>query len=98
MLIKFTCQNCNNTFEKDELEIIYQDQSFRFCGICGGKLSIQNLKEIMMEEIKERVKNNINKWFKEEGADNNLDLIKRNRNYPITQLYINELRERGFKI
>ena len=98
MLIQFRCNDCGNEFIKDELEIIYQNQSLRFCALCGGKLSIQNLKDIIKEEVRKRVSDNLNRWFREQGGDNVLDIIQRNRQYKITQLYVDELNRRGFKI
>lgn len=97
MLIKFFCDNHCFDFTKDELEL-NQERAITHCPFCGQKLHIVNLDEIVYQDIEERVKNNIDKWVKEIGWDNVIDLIKRNREQSCVRLYIKELQERGFKI
>jgi hypothetical protein len=98
MLIKFYCDKHCADFTKDELELIYQGQSFNYCAFCGGRLHIENLVEIVKQDIDTRVRNNIDKWFKEIGADNTIDMIKRNKDQACARLYFDELRRRGFTI
>jgi len=98
MIIKFTCIKCGNNFTKDELELIYQGQSFNYCAFCGGKLHIENLVEIVKQDIDTRVRANIDKWFREIGVDNTIDMIKRNKNQACARLYFDELKRRGFTI
>ena len=98
MKIKFFCDNHCADFEKDEIELIYQNQIFKFCSFCGEKLKILNLDEVITQDLQEKIKNNINKWFNQIGIDNTLDLIQRNRNASCSRLYIEELQKRGFNI
>jgi uncharacterized protein YuzB (UPF0349 family) len=98
MIIKFYCNNHCGDFTKDELELIYQKQSFRYCAFCGEKLIIENLTEIVQQDTKIKVRNNINTWFNEIGVDNTIDLVKRNKNQPCAKLYLDELKQRGFNI
>jgi hypothetical protein len=98
MIIKFSCNKHCADFTKDEMEIIYQGQSFNYCAFCGEKLQIQNLEEIVTLDIEIRVRNNIDKWFREIGVDNTIDLIKRNKGYACARLYLDELKRRGFTI
>jgi hypothetical protein len=98
MIIKFYCDKHCADFTKDELELIYQKQSFNYCSFCGGKLHIQNLVEIVKQDIDTKVRANIDKWFKEVGVDNTIDLIKRNKEQACARLYFDELKRRGFNI
>jgi uncharacterized protein YuzB (UPF0349 family) len=98
MLIKFSCKKHCADFTKDEMEIIYQRQSFTHCAFCGEKLYISNLVEIVKRDLEERTKNNIDKWFSEIGVDNTLDLIQRNKNQSCYRLYKEELERRGFNV
>jgi predicted nucleic acid-binding Zn-ribbon protein len=92
MKVKFICAKCGYVFEKDEQEII--EQPFRYCA-CGGKLSIQNLEDIMQYDLDTRVRNNINRWFRELGIEGTIELIERNSNQACSRLYFDELRKRG---
>jgi len=98
MIIKFSCKNHCADFDKDEIELQYQNQTFRYCAFCGEKLQIENLKDIIIYDLRERIKNNINKWAKEMGFDNVIDLIKRNKNQKCYKFYKEELESRGFTI
>jgi len=98
MIIKFYCDKHCADFKKDELELIYQQQVFKFCPFCGQKLKIANLDEIVKDDLEKRTKNNINKWFSEIGVDNTLDLIQRNKNNACARLYFEELKKRGFNL
>jgi hypothetical protein len=99
MLIKFKCSNikCDVEFTKDELELIQQKQPFIYCWKCGSYLHVKNLEEIAKYDIEMKVKQNLNKWFAELGADNTLDLLERNKTTPCYRLYKEELEKRGFK-
>jgi uncharacterized protein YuzB (UPF0349 family) len=94
-MIKFFCNNHCADFEKDELEIITQGQSFTHCAFCGEKLHIQNLEEITETEIEKQVKNNIDKWFKTEGIERTIEIIEKHKEFAVTRLYEIELRKRG---
>jgi len=98
MIIKFYCDNHCGDFTKDELELDYQNQSFRYCAFCGEKLRIENLTDIVQQDIEIKVRKNISNWFKEIGVDNTIDLVKRNKNQPCAKLYLDELQRRGFNI
>ena len=95
MIIKFTCKNCNNVFEKSEDELIAQAQSFRHCAICGQKLSISNLTEIFDEDIKDRVKTYTDNALKSLGIEGAIEAIEHLQNETIRNLYQTELRKRG---
>ena len=98
MIIKFYCKNHCCDFEKDDIELKYQNQSFRICAFCGEKLHIENLTDIVIYDLRYRIRNNINKWVKEIGWDRVIDLIKRNKNTPSYKFYKEELENRGIKI
>jgi hypothetical protein len=100
MDIRFKCENptCDVEFEKTEEEIRLNPEGLRICWKCGHKLSIINTEEIVETDIDTQVKNNIDKWQKEIGWDNTIDLIKRSGNSAIARLYFEELRKRGFNI
>lgn len=98
MIIKFYCKNHCADFDKDSIELEYQNQSFRKCAFCGEKLQIENLKDIVLLDIKIKVKNNITKWANEIGMDNVIDLLKRNSNQACFKFYKEELESRGIKL
>jgi hypothetical protein len=96
MIIQFSCDN-GHYFEKDEIELIIEKQSNRYCW-CGNKLHLKNLDNIVKLDIERRIKNNLNKWFVESGIEATIELLERNEKYPITKLYIEELKKRGLKV
>jgi len=98
MIIKFYCKNHCADFDKDDIELQYQNQSFRYCAFCGEKLQVENIVEIVIYDLRLRIKNNINKWVKEIGMDNVIDLLKRNKNTPSYKFYKEELESRGLKL
>ena len=57
-----------------------------------------NINQLSKYIIDFEVKRNLEKWTKKIGMDNILDLIKRNREYKLTDFYVKELRKRGFKL
>lgn len=95
MIIQFRCTQCENTFDKEEFEILEQGQSFRFCDICGGKISIINLNEILKDDLDKRVKINLNRYMSQLGIEGCIEMVQRNQNLPCTRLYINILKEKG---
>lgn len=100
MLIKLKCNQCNHSLTITEEEFIENIILYKSCLLeCGGKNEVDNLEEIIISDIKARVKNNITKWFKEYGCDYTIDLCKRYKDYyNIGRLYIEELRSRGINI
>ncbi len=98
MIIQFKCNGCGNIFTKEEFEIIEQNQSFRRCSLCGEKLMVSNLEEVVTEDLSIRIKNNINKWFKEYGIEATIELINRNREQACAKLYIEEIQKRGLNV
>lgn len=96
MTIKFFCDN-GHWFHKTEQELRQEAHSCRFCW-CGEKLHIKNVEEVIIFDLEERVKNNIDKYFKELGIEGTIELIERNNNSYCYKLYKSELERRGFKL
>jgi peptide subunit release factor 1 (eRF1) len=98
-MIKLKCKNCGYVFEVSQKEFIEHLGLYRFCFLnCGGQIEIENIDELIELDLKERVKQNINKWLVELGGDETLSLIKRNQNQACYKLYKEEMINRGFII
>lgn len=98
-MIKLNCKICDYSFDVTEQEFREHPELYKYCFLrCGGENKITNLNEVLTTDIETTVKNNIIKWVKEIGWDNTIDIIKRNSNYAIQRLYLQELKRRGFNI
>jgi len=98
MIIKFTCNNHCADFQKDEIELISESRSQRFCAFCGEKLTITNLDEIVAYDIDKRAEEYINKWLKEMGGDETLSLVQRHVSHSCYRIYKEILQRKGFII
>jgi hypothetical protein len=101
-VIKLICINeeCKYSYRVSENELKEYSQYHEKCLICGSKLKVaeESINEIVKKDLYERAENNINKWFKELGGDNTLDLIARNKSNACYRIYKEILQKRGFKI
>jgi len=100
MIIKLKCNKCKYSFSITEKELLEHLDMYKPCFLqCGGKNEVENLDQIVMLDIKAKVKSNITKWFAQYGCDYVIDLCKRYKDYyNIGKLYIEELQARGINI
>lgn len=102
-MIKLKCSNedCYYQYEISEKELKDNAIYYMNCVVCGGKIEVENIDEIVSEDLKNQVKNNINKWFKGLGVEYTLEFIKRNQEITpekVYQLYQEEIEQRGLKL
>lgn len=98
MVIHFKCK-CGHTLQIAEDLLLNNPQSYRYC-LCGGKLSIVNtcVDEIVKDSLEEQVRDRVTQFFKSEGVEGGVELIKRTRKTmgeKIYSLYKVELQRRG---
>ena len=99
-MIKLKCSNpkCNYSYEITSDELKEDGELHQFCFICGGKIEVMNLSEIIDKDLEIQIKENIDKWLKKLGGDETLSLLQRNKNAPGYRQYREELIKRGFRI
>jgi hypothetical protein len=100
-MIKLKCLNgdCNFIYSVSEKEFIEYGQNYhKNCILCGSKLKVDNIEEIIKQDIYKRAEEYIDKWVAEIGWDNTIDLIKRNSNQACYRIYKEILEKRGFKL
>ena len=101
MLIELKCinENCSFFYSVSEKEFLEYGKIYHSnCMICGSKLEVDNLKEIVEKDLYQRAEDYINKWVVEIGWDRTLDLIQRNKEQSCYRIYKEILEKRGFKI
>lgn len=98
MKIKFNCPKCNFHFEKTEEELKNTTQSFRHCSLCGTKLSVENVKEIVTNDLELEVHSRVNEWFKTLGIEYTLELIGRHKDDEVGKLYVSDIKKRGLNV
>lgn len=100
-MIRLKCINretCGYFYEVTETEFKEHEQSHKFCLICGSKMEVDNLDEIVKKDIYIKAEEYINTWVAKSGWDNTIDLIKRNREQGCYRIYKEILEKKGFKI
>ena len=91
-MIKLICLNCNYFKEVDFLEY-----ANNFCPICNNMLYVDK-KDLIEYVIKEDVNYHLNIYFKELGIEGTIELVERNKDYPLSKYYVERLKELGFKL
>lgn len=94
-MIKLTCTICNYSYSVSEGELLDNPELHQVCLLCGAKLFIENLEEIVKEDIYKRAENYLNKWFAENGIEGTLEILERNKTQPTYKIYVEILRKRG---
>lgn len=99
-MIKLKCSNisCNYIYEVTQKELEDNPQYHRACLICGSKLQVDNLEEIVRLDVEQRVKDYVDLWFRTLGADYTLEMIERHRDLAVYRLYKDEIERRGLKL
>jgi len=100
-MINLICsnENCKFTYSVSEKEFEEYGKIYHSnCIICGSKLKINNLQEIMKKDLYQRAEDYINKWVAEIGWDRTIDLIKNNKDQACYRIYKEILEKKGFKI
>lgn len=100
-MIKLKCQNpscayCYSVSPKELEE--YGKLYHNICMICGKRLDVVNLEEIIKKDIETKVKEYVDLWFKTLGIEYTLEMIERNKNQACYRFYKTELLRRGFKL
>jgi hypothetical protein len=100
-MIKLCClnENCEYCFKVSEKEFTDNPQYYVRCLVCGSKIKVVNLEEVVKFDIENQIKENIDKWQKQFGWDYVIDLVKKYKDYyAVGRLYLKELKRRGFTI
>jgi hypothetical protein len=100
MLINLKCINpdCVYHYQISQKELEYNSRLHRKCLICGSKLVVDNLDELVKFDVYKKAENYIKKYVKEMGWDNTIDLIQRNKGQPTYRIYKEILEKMGFNL
>jgi len=102
MMIKLKCINefCDYCFEVSEKEYRDNKHLYQICIICGSKLEVtkESLKEMVKKTLEQEIKERVDKYIAELGIEGTWELLERNKNYPMTKLFFDELRKRGINL
>lgn len=100
-MVKLKCCNkkCNFTYSVSEKEFEEYGRTYHSnCMLCGSKLEIVNLEEIVKKDLYQRAEEYINKWISELGLEGCIELVERNYNQACFRIYKEILEKRGFEI
>ena len=94
-MIKLTCSVCNYSYSVSENELLTNPQYHQACFLCGGKIFIENLNEVVNEDLYKRAENYLNKWFNELGIEGTLEMLERNKHQATYRIYEEILKRKG---
>jgi hypothetical protein len=66
--------------------------------ICGAKLDVVNLEEIVRTDIDTEIRDNVSMWFRTLGIEYTLEMIERHKDLAVYRLYKAEIERRGLKL
>lgn len=101
-MIKLICVNdeCKYSYLVSESELTEYPGYHKKCLVCGSQLEVakESLNEIVEKDLYTQANELLDKWVKEIGWDNTIDLIKRHKDQPYYRIYKEILEKRGFNI
>lgn len=99
-MIKLKCVNdkCNYIYQVTQKELEDNPQYHRVCIICGSKLQVANLDEIVKLDTEKKIKEYIDLWFRTLGIEYTIEMVERHKDLAVYRLYKTELENRGFKL
>jgi hypothetical protein len=100
-MIKLKCSNdkCAFTYSVSEGEFEEYAKTYHsFCMICGAKLDVVNLEEIVRTDIDTEIRDNVSMWFRTLGIEYTLEMIERHKDLAVYRLYKAEIERRGLKL
>lgn len=100
-MIRLKCCNnkCAFSYSITETELKeYGEVYHKFCIVCGSKMEVDNLEEIVKKDLETRVKEYIDLWFRELGVEYTIEMVEKHKGESIYRLYKQEIEKRGFKI
>lgn len=99
-MIILKCINniCGYSYKVTQKELEEYPNYHSSCFICGSKLKVINLEEIIVKDLEKKVKDNIDEWFRTQGIEATIEMVERNRDLAVYRLYKVELEKRGFKL
>jgi hypothetical protein len=101
-MIRLICVNddCKYSYDVSEKELTEYSGYHKKCLICGSQLKVtqESLNEIVGKDLYTQANELLDKWVKEIGWDNTIDLIKRHKEQPCYRIYKDILKKRGFNI
>ena len=97
MLIKLKCSNpkCGYSYSLTPDELEENGQYYTHCLLCGCKMEVINLEEIVDSDLSWEAEKLIDKWLNILGIEGTIELIERNRNQACSRIYFDILRRRG---
>jgi len=99
MMIKLVCLNkdtCGFSYQVTEKELREYSQYHSHCFLCGSKLEVakESIKETVKTDLEKQINERLDQYIKEMGLEGCWELLQRNKDYPITRLFIEEFRRR----
>lgn len=100
-MIKLRCCNPDCKFVYSVSEKEYQEYGKVYhsqCMICGAKLEVDKLMEMVKFEIYKRAEEYLNKWIAKLGLEGCMELLERHRNQACYRIYKELMEKRGLKL
>lgn len=96
-MIKLKCCNdiCDYCYEVTEGELLENSSYHKSCMICGSKMIVDNVEEIIAQGVEEQAEENLQQYLNEYGIEGAIELIERSPKNGARDLYMKKLRERG---
>jgi hypothetical protein len=96
-MIKLKCLNpdCNYVYQVTPAELEDNPQYHDKCLICGSRLKVDNVEEIVEKGLYERANEYLNEWIKTLGLEGALELVERHKEEAIGRIYMELLKKRG---
>ena len=96
-MIKLKCLNpdCNYIYQVSPAELEDNPQYHKSCIICGSKIKVDNVEEIVKFDLEKRAEEYLNIWINTLGLEGALELVEKHKDEAIGRIYIELLRKRG---
>ena len=96
-MIKLKCLNeqCNYVYQVTSKELEDNPQYHRTCIICGSKIKIDNVEEIVEKDLYYRAEEYLNDYIRTLGIEGALELCERHKDEATGRIYMELLRKKG---
>ena len=93
--LKCINEKCGYSYSVTVAELKNNGRYHSHCKICGEKIKVANIDEIVSQDIKAKVENYISKCFKLYGLEYTMEIVEHLQKGTVKELYKKELKRRG---
>ena len=96
-MIKLKCLNpdCNYIYQVSPVELEDNPQYHKSCIICGSKIKVDNVEEVVKKDLYDRASELLNSWIRTLGIEGALELCERHKDEATGRIYMELLRKKG---